>query len=93
MATLIPALGSCTARMTAGERRLAQRLEDKLDEDYLLWYDVPVGPQSSSRASKTETASMCSRATAGLISNISVFFLFFRFIPKSFEKQILGLFL
>ena len=47
MATLIPALGSCTARMTAGERRLAQRLEDKLDDDYLLWYDVPVGPQAA----------------------------------------------
>jgi len=44
MATLIPALGTCTARMTAGERRLAQRLEEKLDADYLLWYDVPVGP-------------------------------------------------
>ena len=29
--------------MTAGERRLAQRLEDKLEADYLLWYDVPVG--------------------------------------------------
>jgi len=27
MATLIPALGSCTARMTSGERRLAARLE------------------------------------------------------------------
>lgn len=31
--------------MTPGERRFAQRLEDKLDEDYLCWYDVPVGPQ------------------------------------------------
>lgn len=30
--------------MTSGERRLAERLEQKLDEDYLLWYDVPVGP-------------------------------------------------
>ncbi|HWI83493.1 DEAD/DEAH box helicase [Ramlibacter sp.] len=30
--------------MTAGERRLAERLEQKLDDDYLLWYDVPVGP-------------------------------------------------
>jgi len=29
--------------MTAGERRFAQRLQDKLEEDYLLWYDVPVG--------------------------------------------------
>ena len=45
MATLIPALGSCTARMTPGERRLAERLEHKLEDDYLLWYDVPVGPQ------------------------------------------------
>ncbi|ART53257.1 DNA helicase II [Acidovorax carolinensis] len=31
--------------MTSGERRLAERLEHKLDDDYLLWYDVPVGPQ------------------------------------------------
>jgi hypothetical protein len=30
--------------MTSGERRLAERLEQKLDEDYLVWYDVPVGP-------------------------------------------------
>jgi hypothetical protein len=29
--------------MTSGERRFAERLEDKLDDDYLLWYDVPVG--------------------------------------------------
>lgn len=43
MATLIPAFGSCKARMTGGERRLAERLEDKLDADYLLWYDVPIG--------------------------------------------------
>ena len=45
MATLIPALGSCVSRMTSGERRLAERLEQKLDDDYLLWYDVPVGPK------------------------------------------------
>jgi hypothetical protein len=31
--------------MTSGERRLAERLEQKLDEDYLLWYDVPIGPR------------------------------------------------
>jgi len=43
MATLIPALGSCSGRMTGGERRLAERLESKLDDDYLLWYDVPIG--------------------------------------------------
>lgn len=33
--------------MTPGERRLAERLEQKLDDDYLLWYDVPVGPKRS----------------------------------------------
>jgi hypothetical protein len=31
--------------MTQGERRTAERLEQKLDEDYLVWYDVPVGPK------------------------------------------------
>ncbi len=39
MATLIPALGSCVSRMTSGERRVAERLEQKLDTDYLFWYD------------------------------------------------------
>jgi len=43
MATLIPSFSTCSQRMTPGERRLAQRLESKLEEDYLLWYDVPVG--------------------------------------------------
>jgi superfamily I DNA/RNA helicase len=33
--------------MTSGERRLAERLEQKLDDDYLLWYGVPMGPRSS----------------------------------------------
>ncbi|MEO8014278.1 MAG: NERD domain-containing protein, partial [Polaromonas sp.] len=47
MATLIPAMGTCMPRMTSGERRLAERLEQKLDDDYLLWYDVPVGPKQS----------------------------------------------
>ena len=47
MATLIPAVGTCASRMTSGERRLAERLEQKLDDDYLLWYDVPVGPKQS----------------------------------------------
>lgn len=45
MATLIPSLNTCLPRMTAGERRLARRLESKLEDDYLLWYDVPVGPR------------------------------------------------
>jgi Nuclease-related domain/UvrD-like helicase C-terminal domain/AAA domain len=46
MATLIPSIGSCRFE-TTGERRLAERLEQKLDGDYLLWYDVPVGPKQS----------------------------------------------
>lgn len=45
MATVIPALSTCVARMTQGERRTAERLEHKLDDDYLVWYDVPVGPK------------------------------------------------
>jgi hypothetical protein len=32
--------------MTSGERRFAQRIVDKLEDDYLCWYDVPVGPLS-----------------------------------------------
>jgi hypothetical protein len=47
VAVLIPALGSCVHRMTSGEKRLAERLEQKLDEDYMLWYDVPVGPKQT----------------------------------------------
>ncbi|UUZ65700.1 NERD domain-containing protein/DEAD/DEAH box helicase [Polaromonas sp. P1-6] len=45
MATLIPSIGTCVSRMTSGERRLAERLEQKLDDDYLLWYDVAIGPR------------------------------------------------
>ena len=43
MATLIPAHGACVSRMTAGEKRLADRLEHKLNDDYHLWYEEPVG--------------------------------------------------
>ena len=43
MATLIPSFHSCASRMTPGERRFAQRLQEKLEDDYLCWYDVPVG--------------------------------------------------
>ncbi|MEO8673160.1 MAG: 3'-5' exonuclease [Tahibacter sp.] len=31
--------------MTNGEKRFSQRLEDKLEDDYLVWYDVPIGPK------------------------------------------------
>ncbi|RYZ47104.1 MAG: NERD domain-containing protein, partial [Myxococcaceae bacterium] len=43
MATLIPSLSQCLGRMQAGEKRFARRLEEKLEADYLLWYDVPIG--------------------------------------------------
>src|SRR5690606_7076468 len=41
--TIIPALGSCKRRMTSGERRFAERLQAKLESDYIVWYDVPLG--------------------------------------------------
>ncbi len=43
MASLIPSYSTCAGRMQAGERRFAQRLEAKLEEDYLCWFDVPLG--------------------------------------------------
>ena len=46
MATLIPAMGSASFDST-GERRLADRLEQKLDADYLLWHNVPIGPKQT----------------------------------------------
>ena len=47
MVVLIPALSSCAGRMTSGERRLAERLQQKLEDDYLLWWDVPIGPKQT----------------------------------------------
>jgi hypothetical protein len=46
MAMLIPAIGSCASRMTSGEKRFACRLEDKLEDDYLCWYDVSIGERT-----------------------------------------------
>ncbi len=45
MAVLIPSIGSCTFD-SGGERRLAERLEDKLEDDYLCWFNVALGPDS-----------------------------------------------
>ena len=42
---LISSIGACVSQMTGGERRLAERLEQELNADYLLWYYVPVGPK------------------------------------------------
>ncbi|QID17580.1 ATP-binding domain-containing protein [Nitrogeniibacter mangrovi] len=44
MAILIPSLNQQTlSRMTSGEKRLARTLEKVLEDDYLVWYDIPVG--------------------------------------------------
>jgi hypothetical protein len=43
MATLITPLNSLRANTMAGERRFAARLQTHLEDDYLCWYDVPVG--------------------------------------------------
>lgn len=46
MAVLIPAFGSCSSRMTSGENRLARRLQSKLEDDYICWYDVAIGERT-----------------------------------------------
>ena len=44
MAEIIPPLNQQTlSRMTPGEKRLARRLEALLEDDYLVWFDIPVG--------------------------------------------------
>ena len=43
MAELIPSLTTCLSRMTAGEKRFGRRLEQFLEDDYVCWYDIPVG--------------------------------------------------
>jgi hypothetical protein len=43
MAELIPSLSTCLAKMTPGEKRFARRLEALLEDDYLIWYDIPLG--------------------------------------------------
>lgn len=45
MARLIPSLNACLRRMTSGERRFARRVEALLEDDYLCWYDVGIGPR------------------------------------------------
>lgn len=44
MAEIIPSLNRQTlSRMTSGEKRLAKRLQTFLEDDYLVWYDIPIG--------------------------------------------------
>lgn len=45
MAQFFPARTTCRFD-TTGERRLAERLEKKLEDDYLCWFNVPVGPKA-----------------------------------------------
>ncbi len=45
MSQFFPARSSCRFD-TSGERRLAERLEKKLENDYLCWYNVPVGTKA-----------------------------------------------
>ncbi len=42
MAKIIPSWHNMTS-ITNGEKRLAQRLESKLEDDYLIWFDVAIG--------------------------------------------------
>lgn len=45
MATFLTNPASAGTRATPGERRFAERLRELLEDDYLCWYDVPVGPR------------------------------------------------
>src|SRR6516225_1595969 len=45
MATFLSSPRNAAARATTGELRVAERLEQFLEDDYLCWYDVPVGPR------------------------------------------------
>lgn len=47
MATIVPSLSSCVGKMSRGEQRFAERLEQKLDGDYRIWYDVPIASMST----------------------------------------------
>jgi hypothetical protein len=44
MVQIIPSLGKqVLSRMTSGEKRLAYRFKSFLEDDYLCWYDIPIG--------------------------------------------------
>lgn len=43
MATLIHSIDEAAATVTRGERRFGQRLNSHLEDDYLVWFNVPVG--------------------------------------------------
>jgi len=43
MAEFITSLSTCGKQITSGERRFARRLETLLEDDYLVWFDIPIG--------------------------------------------------
>ncbi len=45
MARFLTPIPSGSSGATTGERRLAERLKTLLEDDYLCWFNVPVGPQ------------------------------------------------
>lgn len=44
MARSFPVRSQCRFD-TTGERRFAERLDKLLEDDYLCWYNVPIGPK------------------------------------------------
>ncbi|HEY7774262.1 MAG TPA: 3'-5' exonuclease [Marinagarivorans sp.] len=45
MAAIIPSNLDALSSATPGERRFGRRLEQLLEDDYTVWYDIPVGRQ------------------------------------------------
>lgn len=45
MATFLNSIGSGSQACTPGERRFGERLRTLLEDDYLCWHNVPVGPK------------------------------------------------
>jgi hypothetical protein len=43
VATFIHSIHEGSAAVTPGERRFGQRLNSLLEDDYLVWFNVPVG--------------------------------------------------
>jgi hypothetical protein len=45
MATFVNSIGSGGMSATPGERRFGERLKTLLEDDYICWHNVPVGPR------------------------------------------------
>lgn len=44
MATFVQSINQNSSTVTPGERRFGERLNSHLEDDYLVWFNVPVGP-------------------------------------------------